>query len=182
MRLAYVALLRGVNVGGKHKLPMAALKAIFERAGAARVETLIQSGNVIFEAGEDAQDIVAEAGAAVSQNFGFRPPIVLRSAPQWRALIAENPFPAQGDDFKLLHAMCLTARPSAARLAKLDLMRSSPDAFEVRGETIFLRVANGVACTKLTNAWFDSTLGVVSTMRNWPTVLKLAAALERRRD
>jgi uncharacterized protein (DUF1697 family) len=182
MRLAYIALLRGVNVGGAHKLPMAALKEIFERVGAARVETVIQSGNVVFEAAEGAaKDIVAEAGAAISRRFGFEPPIVLRSAPQWRALIAANPFLARGEDPKLLHALCLTARPGAGRLAKLESARSPPDAFEVHGENVYLHLPNGVARTKLTNAWFDSALGVVSTMRNWQTVLKLATALERRR-
>jgi uncharacterized protein (DUF1697 family) len=182
MSLAYVALLRGVNVGGAHQLPMAALQLIFERAGAVRVETIIQSGNVVFEASEEAApSIVAEAGGAISRKFGFAPAVALRSSPQWRALIAGNPFLTQGFDPKFLHAICLTALPGAARLRKLDPARSPPDAFELRGENVYLHLPNGVARSKLTNAWFDSTLGVVSTMRNWPTVLKLAAVLEQRR-
>ena len=182
MRLAHVALLRGVNVGGAHKLPMSALKTIFERAGAAHVETLIQSGNVVFEAREDdAPSIGAEAGAAIFRDFGFEAPIVLRTASQWRALVAGNPFLAQGEDPRLLHAICLTGMPSAARIVLLDPVRSPPDRFEARGEDIYLHLPNGVARTKLTNAWFDSTLGVVSTMRNWPTVLKVATALDERR-
>jgi uncharacterized protein (DUF1697 family) len=162
---------------------MAALKAIFEAAGAARVETLIQSGNVIFEAREDAAvSIGSEVGAAIFRKFGFGAPIVLRTASQWRSLIAENPFVARGEDPKLLHALCLSAAPSEGRLAKLDPARSPPDSFAARGDTIYLHLPNGVARTKLTNAWFDSTLGVVSTMRNWPTVLKLAALLEQRQS
>jgi uncharacterized protein (DUF1697 family) len=181
MSLAYVALLRGVNVGGKRTLPMAALKAIFERAGAARVETLIQSGNVVFEACEaPAPNIVAGAAKAISREFGFEAPIALRSASKWRALIAKNPFLAEGGDPKLLHAICLVAPPSPARIAKLDPARSPPDRFQARGEDIYLYLPNGVARTKLTNAWFDSTLCVASTMRNWPTILKLAAVLELR--
>ena len=156
LRLAHVALLRGINVGGAHKLPMAALKAIFEAAGAARVETLIQSGNVVFEAPEDAAAAIgAEVGAAISRDFGFRAPLVVRTASQWRALIAGNPFLARGEDPKLLHALCLSAAPSAGRLAKLDPARSPPDSFAARGETIYLHLPNGVARTKLTNAWFE---------------------------
>lgn len=182
MILAYVALLRGVNVGGAHKLPMPALKSIFEAAGAIRVETLIQSGNVVFEAGEEAAHrLIAEVRAAISRDFGFEAPIVLRSADQWGALIAGNPFSPSADDINILHALCLATRPNAAGLSNLDPERSPPDAFELRGDNVYLRLPNGVARTRLTNAWFDRTLGVVSTMRNWPTVLKLAAALERRR-
>jgi hypothetical protein len=78
---AYVALLRGVNVGGARGLPMIALRALFETAGALGVETLIQSGNVVFESREHSgADIVAAVGAAISREFGFDAPIVLRKS------------------------------------------------------------------------------------------------------
>jgi uncharacterized protein (DUF1697 family) len=80
-----------------------------------------------------------------------------------------------------LHASCLSAAPSALALAQLDPKRSPPDEFVVVGSEIYLRLPNGVARSKLTNAWFDSRLGVVSTMRNWRTVMRLAAMIEARR-
>jgi uncharacterized protein (DUF1697 family) len=177
MSSAYVALLRGVNVGGAHSLPMAALRALFEKAGARRVETLIQSGNVVFEASQG-EAVARKVHAAILRDFGFEAPIVLRGAAEWDALIASNPFLARGVDPKTLHASCLSASPEAARIARLDPARSKPDAFEVIGATIYLHLPNGVARSKLTNAWFDATLGVTSTMRNWPTVLRLAELLK----
>jgi uncharacterized protein (DUF1697 family) len=113
---AYVALLRGVNVGGAHGLPMTALRGLFVEAGALGVETLIQSGNVVFESREHgAAAIIAAVGSAISRDFGFDVPIVLRSARQWRALIDGNPYLHRGVDPKALHAGCLSALPDPAR-------------------------------------------------------------------
>jgi len=178
---AYVALLRGVNVGGARGLPMIALRALFETAGALGVETLIQSGNVVFDSDENrGAGVVAAVGAAISREFGFDAPIVLRSAGQWRMLIDGNPYLQRGVDPKTLHAACLSELPDPDRAARLDPHRSAPDEFELRGETVYLNLPNGVARSKLTNAWFDSTLGVVCTMRNWATVMRLGRLLERR--
>lgn len=181
MTIAFVALLRGVNVGGANRLPMASLKAVFERAGASRVETLIQSGNVVFEAPKAAAaTIVAKVAAHISRDFGFDARLILRDAESWRALVAANPFLARGVDPKSLHALCLAAPPEDQRFARLDGGRSPPDEFVAVGQTIYLWLPNGVARTKLTNAWFDSTLGVTTTLPNWPTVLRLAARLDAR--
>jgi uncharacterized protein (DUF1697 family) len=178
---AFVALLRGVNVGAANRISMAALETVFRQAGAARPETFIQSGNVVFEAPRaDGGAIVAEVGIRIARGFGFEAPIVLRDAESWRGLIAANPFLAQGADPKTLHALCLSASPDATRLARLDPNRSPPDEFAAIGQTIYLRLPNGVARTKLTNAWFDKTLGVTTTMRNWPTVLGIAALMDAR--
>ena len=178
---AYVALLRGVNVGGARGLPMIALRALFESAGGLGVETLIQSGNAIFESDENGgADVVAAVGAAILREFGFAAPIVLRTAGQWRMLIDGNPYLQRGVDPKSLHAACLSALPDPDRAARLDPDRSAPDEFELQGETIYLNLPNGVARSKLTNAWFDSTLGVVCTMRNWATITRLGGLFEAR--
>ncbi len=84
MTQGYVALLRGVNVGGARPLPMEALRALFAEAGANSVESLIQSGNVVFTATEaSAPQIPADVGARISREFGFAAPIVLRDATAW---------------------------------------------------------------------------------------------------
>ena len=93
-------------------------------------------------------------------------------------MIDGNPYIQRGGDPKTLHAACLTATPDPDRAARLDPRRSAPDQFELRGETIYLNQPNGVARSKLTNAWFDSTLGVVCTMRNWATIARLGRLLE----
>jgi uncharacterized protein (DUF1697 family) len=181
MKLAYVALLRGVNVGGARPLPMEALRALFADAGAKNVESLIQSGNVVFAATEaSAPQILADVGARISREFGFAAPIVLRDATAWKTLIDGNPFLGDGADPDTLHALCLSETPSPDALARLDPSRSPGDEFEVRGRDIYLRLPSGVARTKLTNAWFDSKLRVTSTLRNWRTVMKLGELVAAR--
>jgi uncharacterized protein (DUF1697 family) len=183
MTQGYVALLRGVNVGGARPLPMERLRALFAEAGANSVESFIQSGNVVFAATEaQAPQILADVSARIRQEFGFAAPIVLRDATAWQTLIDSNPFLGDGADPNTLHALCLSETPSREALDRLDPRRSPGDEFEVRGRDIYLRLPSGVARTKLTNAWFDSKLRVTSTLRNWRTVLKLGelvAALGR---
>ena len=178
----FVALLRGVNVGGGNRLTMAALQAAFAEAGGRRVETLLQSGNVVFDAPASAGEaIVARARASLARLISNDAPIVLRDGESWLRLVAANPFLAAGGDVDVLHVACLSALPSAERVARLETDRSPPDAFVVVGAEVYLSLPNGVARSKLSNAWLDSRLGVVSTMRNWRTVTKLAAMVEARR-
>jgi uncharacterized protein (DUF1697 family) len=178
----FIALLRGVNVGGANRLTMAALQAAFADAGGRKVETLLQSGNVVFDAPANAGAAVAErARASLTRVLEIDAPIVLRDGDSWLRLFAGNPFVAAAADSDMLHAACLSAAPSAERVARLEPDRSPPDAFFVVGADVYLNLPNGVARSKLTNAWFDARLGVVSTMRNWRTVTKLAAMVEARR-
>jgi uncharacterized protein (DUF1697 family) len=175
---AYVALLRGINVGGKNKLPMADLAAIFSDLGATNVRTYIQSGNVLFAASpEAASGLPAAVAAAIEARLGLRVPVVLRSASELEAAIEANPFLAAGVSAEQLHVAFLADVPAAERVAALDAARSAPDAFEVRGREVYLHLPNGVARTKLTNDYFDRALATTSTVRNWKTVTTLASML-----
>src|SRR5690606_17928060 len=106
--------------------------------------------------------------------LGFRAPVVSRTRAELNAAIEQSPFLARGADPKTLHLAFLAERPSADKIAALDPARSPGDAFVVQGSDIHLQLPNGVARTKLTNAYFDAKLGTVSTLRNWRTVLALA--------
>jgi len=171
----YVALLRGVNVGGKNRLPMKDLAAMFGEAGCVDVLTYIQSGNVVFRATKAcAARIPTVVAAAIVDQVGFRAPVIVRSAAELRAVARGNPFLRPGADVDFLHVMFLADRPGKGNVASLDPKRSPPDEFRVRGSEIYLRCPNGAARTKLTNAYFDTKLSTTSTMRNWRTVLKLA--------
>ncbi len=170
----YVALLRGINVGGKNKLPMADLAAMFDGAGCSDVKTYIQSGNVIFRATEvRASRIHGVITKSIADRFGLRVPVIMRQAAELHAVARGNPFLHAGADPETLHVIFLADRPDAAKVKALDPKRSPPDAFEVRGREIYLRCPNGAARTKLTNDYFDTRLATTSTMRNWRTVLKL---------
>ena len=169
----HVALLRGINVGGKNRLPMAALTAMFERAGGREVRTYIQSGNVVFRASaREAAQVGTRVSAAIAKELGLRVPLVLRSAAELRAVAAGNPFLADEDEGRL-HVAFLADTPRAAARAALDPERSPPDRFLLKGRDLYLCCPNGMARTRLTNDYLDRTLGTVSTVRNWKTVLAL---------
>lgn len=171
-----LALLRGINVGGKNKLPMTELAALFNEAGCSEVRTFIQSGNVIFKASEQA---MAQVSGVVAENiakrYGYRTPVILRSESQLRRAVAGNPFPGEEEQ---LHVMFLRDCPNPKQIATLDPNRSAPDRFAVRGAEIYLHLPNGAGKSALTNAWFDSRLSTISTLRNWRTVTKLLAMME----
>lgn len=172
--MVYVALLRGINVGGRHKLPMNNLLALFEDAGCRAARSYIQSGNVVFEAPAAlVRRVPTLIAAAIAGEFGFEVPVVMRTAAELRKVVVDNPFARAGVDPATLAVAFLADRPTKARVARLDPKRSPSDEFIVRGREIYLRMPNGVARSKLTNAYFDATLGTTSTARNWNTTRKL---------
>jgi uncharacterized protein (DUF1697 family) len=170
----YVALLRGINVGGKNLLPMKDLVGIFVQAGCTNVRTYIQSGNVLFSIPapllKGLPDCVTERIQAL---FGYRVPIVIRTPEQLARTIRDNPFLLAGESEKTLYVCFLADQPTALAVAKLDPDRSAPDAFRVVNREIYLHLPNGAARSKLTNAYFDGKLSTMCTARNWATVLKL---------
>ena len=174
MSTSYVALLRGINVGGNNKLPMTDLRVMFAEVGCDDVRSYIQSGNVLFRAtpalAARLPDLIPQQ---IAQRFGYRTPILLRTAEQLGDVIRANPFLAEAAAEETLHVLFLATSPSSREIATLDPDRSPPDTFAVRGPEIYLRLPHGVAGTKLTNAYFDSTLHTTSTGRNWRTVTKL---------
>jgi uncharacterized protein (DUF1697 family) len=170
----HIALLRGINVGGKHLLPMKDLTEIFVKAGCSDVVTYIQSGNVILSAPKSILKKLPEVVAdRIAQRLGFEAPVILRSSEQLAKTIKENPFLLAGEPEKTLHVMFLADLPDPGAVASLDTNRSPGDRFHVLERDIYLHLPNGVARTKLSNAYFDSKLRTSSTGRNWATVLKL---------
>jgi uncharacterized protein (DUF1697 family) len=176
--LTHLALLRGINVGGKASLPMRELTAIFAALGARSVRTYIQSGNVLFDA-PDPASLVLAVTSEIAARFGYPGRIVLRSATELRDAFAHNPFVGSGSAApESLHVYFLADRPSPAAVQALDPKRSPGDTFVVREREIFLHLPSGMARTRLTNAYFDAQLKTVSTARNWKTVGKLVEMLD----
>lgn len=171
---SHVALLRGINVGGRNKLSMGDLATIFTDAGCADVITYIQSGNVVFRADDKLVLLLPSLIAdEIAARFGLRVPVVTRSAAEFDTVASSNPFLDLESDFTKLHVVFLADRPTPAEIESLDPNRSPGDTFIVHGSEIFIHLPNGAARSKLTNAYFDSRLGTTSTARNWKTVLKL---------
>ncbi len=170
----YLALLRGINVGGKHKLPMKELAEIVSHLRCSDVRSYIQSGNLVFAASrEAAQRLPGLLGQEIEKRFGFAVPVIIRARDELARVVRENPFLKDRLPDNTLHVYFLAELPTANAVKGLDPNRSAPDAFRVVGREIYLHLPNGMARTKLTSAYFDSRLATVCTARNWATVQKL---------
>ena len=178
--MRHLALLRGINVGGKAVLPMKELAAIFAAAGASSVETYIQSGNVIFEAAH-ADEVGALVTVEIARLYGYPGRIVLRSADELRKTYATNPFARAGASIETLHVYFLADWPDKNAVKGLDTERSPGDSFVVMERDVFLHLPNGMARTKLTNVYIDSKLKTVSTARNWKTIGRLVEMMRSER-
>jgi len=175
----HVALLRGINVGGHNKLPMKDLASMFREAGCGEVRTYIQSGNVVFAADDAlAARIPGIITGSIREHFGFEVPLIMRSAGQLSDIVRANPFATEAADERELSVAFLADAPEESALEALDPQRSPPDELVVDGSQIYLRFPDGVARSKLTNAYFDATLRTTSTVRNWRTTNKLLELAE----
>ncbi len=152
---------------------MKELAAALGKLGLADVQTYIQSGNVLFKAAGGEEALRVAIAKHIEKKFKLAVPVVLRTARELEQAARKNPFAVAGADENRLHVMFLADKPPARAVAALDGNRSPPDEFVVAGREIYLSLLNGAGKTRLTNAWFDSQLATVSTMRNWRTTLKL---------
>jgi len=166
----WVALLRGINVGGRNSVPMAELRGLFEQAGLGSVSSYIQSGNVLFT-GEaaDRDELSRRLEEAVRETFGVSSPVVLRTAAELQRIAGSSPF---GPDTSRTHVAFLDREP--ADRSALDSLDAAPDLFELAGTEVYLLYPNGVHGARLTGAALERRLGVTATLRNWRTVAKLA--------
>jgi uncharacterized protein (DUF1697 family) len=171
----YVALLRGINVGGSNKVSMADLRAMFQAHGLADAQTYIQSGNVVFSATAKEAVLIDRLEAAITETFSLQIPLVVRSRAQFAAVLAADPFADAAPN--VAHVAFLSGKPSAKAIASLDPDRSRPDAFKVVGREVYLHYPNGSGRSKLTGDYLERVLGVRATVRNRNTVSKLLALM-----
>ena len=170
-----VALFRGINVGGHNKIPMAELRETFVVLGFETVTSIIQSGNVCFDSGDEPASIVAAIRAAVADRFGVDVPVLLRTADEITGVLAAHPF-ARGEIEPKFHHIMFLAEPAPADAAE-RIGDHSPDEFVVTGRELHARYPEGTARSKLTTTLVDRRLGTTATARNLPTCEKIAAAL-----
>lgn len=170
---SYVALLRGINVGGKHSLPMQALRDIMGSLGCENVKTYIQSGNAIFNSDNDAESLSASIGTAIEAQFGFVPHVHLLTVEEFESIRSANPFPEAVDTPKLLHVSFLVESPENPDLDALAAVQSPTERFALVANAFYLHAPDGIARSKLAGK-VDRCLGVQSTSRNWRTVSKIS--------
>jgi len=168
----YVAMLRGINVGGHKRIRMDQLRISFEALGFERVSTYIQSGNVVFKV---AKGSPARLGKNIEErivsDFGFSASVIVRTSAELSEIIAANPFLKQrGIDHEKLHVTFLSEIPAAPALKKLAEFTVAPDQSRCVGREIFLHLPNGFSASSLWKVPWEKALAVVTTTRNWRTV------------
>ncbi|SMG48820.1 Uncharacterized conserved protein, DUF1697 family [Marivirga sericea] len=168
-----LAILRGINVGGKRKILMADLKSLCEKLGWKEVSTYIQSGNVIFKSEKENEDLGKELTDGVLEQFGFEVPVLVRNSEEFQNSIEKNPFYNSQADITKLHLTFLKENPQDEDLQQIKLLGCEPDQFAVDGKDVFIYCEGKYHQSKLTNNFFEKKLKVGATTRNWKTVLKL---------
>jgi uncharacterized protein (DUF1697 family) len=163
----WVALLRGVNLGARNRVPMAELRTLLEDAGYGSVKTYIASGNVLLDGPAARNKLGSDLERLVADAFGVTTAVILRKPRELAATVEAHPFKRTSDT----HVAFLAKRPVKSAVAKLDAFDS--DAVLV-GAELFLQLPRGVHGSRLSNARIESLLGVQATLRNWRTVIALA--------
>lgn len=172
----FICILRGINVSGHRKVPMADLKTLLQQLGFKDVATYIQSGNVVFETDVKATELqlAEQIERAIEKHFGFDVPIIIRSVTDWQQAIDNNPFVKEkGIDTDKLHITFLAEEPKAAQLEAIKAYDYPPDRFVIMGKDVYLHCPDSYGNTKLSNTFFENKLKVKATTRNWKTVNKL---------
>ncbi|WP_413759409.1 DUF1697 domain-containing protein [Streptomyces sp. MMBL 11-3] len=177
----YAALLRGINVGGSRKVPMAGLRTLLQGLGYADVGTYLQSGNAVFSSDRGDEDaLAAEVSAALAEHFGFTVDVLVRDHAYLRAVLDACPFPAAELEAKQLHATYFSAPVGPDRFASVDGAAFLPEEFRLGDRVLYLYAPEGLGRSKLAEVLARPRLtkGVVATTRNWNTVVKLAELTE----
>ena len=169
----YIALFRGINVGGNNMLPMKDLAAALESVGAHDVATYIQSGNAVFRSEEqDASRLSERIRAAIGERHGFEPRVLVLGSEEMEEVVRSNPFPEAESEPKTLHLYFLAASPERPDLDALEGIKSDRERFVLGDGVFYLHAPEGTGRSKLA-ANTEKLLGVPATARNWWTVRKV---------
>jgi len=173
----YIALLRGINVGGRKPVAMGDLRDLLTRAGLAEVQSLLQSGNLVFRsASHTAAQLEALLESRVAAQLALDTRFFVRSAAEWAAIVRRNPFPDEADrDPGHLVVMLFKQKPRAGDVKTLQAGIRGREVIRAGGPHAYIVFPDGQGRSKLTNALIERTLGTPGTARNWNTVLKLEA-------
>lgn len=167
----FVVLLRGVNVGGNNKVPMAELRAACEKEGFANARTYVNSGNLVIDGKGTAASIEKAVEAILAKRFKVEVPVIVRTATQWRAY-ASDPFPTA--EAKFVHLGLSKSAPAAGCAKAIGERAAAGEQVKVVGDGVWIHFVQGVGKSKLTPAFLDKAAGSPLTLRNRNTVQELA--------
>ncbi|MEU2280805.1 DUF1697 domain-containing protein [Streptomyces sp. NPDC013178] len=181
MTTMYAALLRGINVGGARKVPMAALRALLEGLGHGDVRTYLQSGQAVFSRDHGDEDSLAgEITRAIEKQFGFPVDVIVRDHAYLKAVADACPFPAADLEAKQLHVTYFSTAVDPDRFAGIDRAAHLPEEFRLGDRALYLYAPDGLGRSKLAEQLSRPRVnkGLIATTRNWNTVVKLVEMTE----
>ncbi|MER7476165.1 DUF1697 domain-containing protein [Streptomyces sp. NPDC126510] len=176
MTTTYAALLRGINVGGSKKVPMADLRTLLTDLGHGDVRTYLQSGQAVFSSGHgDEESLAAGIAQAIEKRFGFGVDVIVRDHAYLEAIAGACPFPAADLEPKQLHVTYFSTPVTPDRFAEIDQDAYLPEEFRLGDRALYLYAPNGLGRSKLAEHLSKPRInkGVIATTRNWNTVVKL---------
>lgn len=166
----WILLLRGINVGGRGRLPMAELAAALEALGCRNVKTYVQSGNAVFRRGRtDPAKLAPTIAGEIHRRCGVEPAALLLTRDELEDVVRQNPFPDAEQQPTSLHVFFLSAPPAAPDLERLERYRLPNERIVLRDRVLYLHAPDGIGRSKLA-AGVEKALGVTTTARNWRSV------------
>lgn len=175
----YIALLRGINVGGHNKIPMAELRSLCAQNGLDNTESYIQSGNLVFTSSLTSLEVENVLEQAINQHFGFSIPVIVRAAKDWSSIIVRNPFPeaSEKEPNMVMLGLSKSIPSTDTRLNLLDYAKFN-ECVELLDNHLWIHFPEGSGRSKITPAVLDRIAASMVTMRNWRTVQKINAMLD----
>jgi uncharacterized protein (DUF1697 family) len=175
-----IALLRGINVGGRNLLAMSDLKDLLGTLGLTGARSLLQSGNLLFDSGgRTSADLERLLEVETETRLGVAADYMIRNGEEWLSLISRNPFPKEAElDPSHLVVMLFKEAPQPTDVEMLRAAIKGPEIVHADGRQLYLVYPDGIGRSKLTNTVIEKKLGLRGTARNWNTVLKLAVMVQ----
>jgi len=170
--MKYIALLKGINVGGQKMIKMKDLVNALASLHFSSIKTYLQSGNVVFEHEvEDILKLTEKIESKISEAFGFAVKTIIHTNDELESIINNNPFVDEPDiDPEKLHVTFLSEMPEQSRVENLEIKKEEVEKFSIISREVYLYCPNGYGNTKLNNSVFEKKLNVIATTRNWKTV------------
>lgn len=173
----YIALFRGINIGGHHLLPMKGLVELLHDMGCMNIKTYGQSGNVVFQSTKKQRNKFSrDIGHKISDTYGFKPVVLLLDEAELQDAMANNPFDTS--DAKALHFFFLDSIPKSPDLEQLNKIKLKSEQFKLNGTIFYLFTPEGVGRSKLATN-IEKCLGVPTTARNWNTINRILAMVKQ---
>jgi uncharacterized protein (DUF1697 family) len=173
----FVSMLRAVNVGGTSRIKMESLRAAYESAGLRDVQSLLQSGNVLFRSRvKDRSQLARRIAQEIERRFGLHVEVLIRTLAELESIFERSPVLSPRADLSKLLVMFLSSVPDARAQAALLKWHKGPEMLEIRGPEVYLYYPNGVGRSKLSTAVIESHLDTIGTARNWNTLTRLLEA------